>query len=79
MKLKIEVSKEDILIGTPRSAYNCPIAAALKRAFPNSHIRVAGTIFIDGRRLSLPDICNTFMVAFDANKAVEPFKFELGE
>lgn len=79
MKLKIEVSKEDILIGTPRSVYNCPVAWALKRVFPNSHVRVADTIFIDGRRFSLPAICNTFMVAFDANKAVEPFEFELGE
>lgn len=78
-KLKIEVSREDIQRGIPKSACYCPIALALKRAFPNSHIKVTGTLFIDGRRFSLPAICNTFMGAFDTNKAVEPFEFELGE
>ena len=75
----ITVTLEDIAKGERGSACSCPIALAIKRA-TNQRCHVSPTLFCFERDLydkPLPRVAGQFVIAFDGNKPVEPFSFEL--
>ena len=78
MSKTIKVTQEDIDKATPASCCYCPIARALRRAFPRRRVAV-GPIFITvGRERAYPPVkaCE-FITAFDSGRTVKPFSFKL--
>lgn len=78
--MKIEVTKEDIDMGT-RWDYNfCPIALAITRALQVGVYVANATVFCSGIALyRLPEVAIRFIEDFDCDghRAVKPFTFEL--
>lgn len=83
MKLKIEVTAEDIRQGVRNNAFNCPIAHALRRASGHNAVRVDVcdlTVNSAGeglRSAPLPPEAESFLVLFDSSLDVAPFTFEV--
>lgn len=83
MKVKIEVTKEDIKNGTPQDAGKCPIALAAKRKVKNMGWVIADRLYIDGypegeeKFIDMPKKCEAFIDKFDMVKPVKPFSFTL--
>lgn len=82
MRIKIEVTKEDIRLGAEGSSGDCPIALALKRRFlrQNLSIYVGDDVFtFDGgnRWHKLPKRASVFSTAQMHNhvEKLKPFKF----
>lgn len=77
----IEVTSEDIRYGTPQSANSCPIARAVKRAFPGVTVSVdASTIIVDGKVARTQPPQATFVRSFDDSSKrdqAKPHKFVL--
>lgn len=85
-KITVEVTQQDISKGIERSSCGCPIALALLRSAPGYSFDVGSiAVYIgySGRRISysrgavLPKKAKDFILKFDSNIRVEPFKFEL--
>lgn len=74
----IEITQNDINLGTPHSMGFCPIALAVGRKF-DTYVEVS----IDGIRIKnkyfkISQKCKSFISNFDYNiKPVYPFKFKL--
>jgi hypothetical protein len=69
----IEVTRDDIRNGIPYNSFNCPIARAVQRQFPNHPTRVFVTYMtLGGLRGELPEEAIDFIGRFD-NKL---FKWE---
>lgn len=83
--MKIRVTKEHIKKGKPEACSSCPVALALKEAFPEAHHTMAGPSQLGlmdedqgfTRLWDTPLIVREFITRFDSNKPVEPFEFEL--
>ena len=81
MKIKVQVTHEDINLGEPLCSWNCPIARAIKRAgckevqvSDRIRFRLKGEyVQVD---LKLNEEAMEFVKAFDAGKPVKPFEFE---
>ena len=80
VKMRVEVTREDIDNGTPLCMWNCAIATALRRqglavfsVLPQSGVRWAG----DGSRSILPFEAREFAALYDVGHSVAPFAFEL--
>ncbi len=84
--MKIEVTKEDIAQGAinrengfPRSL-SCPVAVAIQRATGNDAVGVGWSqCFVGKVNYAIPEEVSDKIVAFDDDKQVEPFSFELTE
>lgn len=81
MKVKIEVTREDILMGKQRSNCSCPIALAAKRIGETWNIsandisRSKDGVYVGSVRF--PAEAEDFIKNFDRDRAsVEPFSFE---
>jgi len=83
-KLKLEVTEQDILDGVKKNSACCPIALAVKRAFPdwqevevcNEGIKVLdslNTSWLTGEIEKVTD----FTEFFDAGVPMEPFTLEV--
>ena len=77
-KYHITVTQQDILCGVRGDGSACAVAVALNRALDidsaevsDRHIRV-GALAGDG-----PESINAFIQAYDDNRDVEPFEFDL--
>lgn len=82
MKLKIDVTQEDIDKGTPEKSNSCPIALALKRQLPEAEeisVDIVSDFMIDEQRYigDLPKSGEMFIQDFDNHKQVNPFSFEM--
>ncbi len=77
--MTIQVTAEDIAMGTRGWAYYCPIALAWKRQSGHRAAVSAGSLK-DTHTLqwhSLPRSAQRFIKAFDNGKPVEPFEFKI--
>jgi len=83
MKKVIEVTERDIqrskgLLKWQVSAYCCPIALAVRRAFRKTWAIGPTYIACDrGRTIGLPRKAQTFISRFDDGKSVKPIRFEV--
>jgi len=82
LRVKIEVTQEDIDRGARRSCCNCPIALAVKRLVPHcSEVDVrCGAIYAKTPELWKADASISvidFISGFDAGRPVQPFSFPL--
>lgn len=84
--VQINVTRDDIRRGQPKSFKNCPIARAVKRRLRLGHVSVAGGrvyLYDDGLELlsveDLPTRAFTFVQTIDSagRRAVKPFRFKL--
>lgn len=75
----IEVTEEDIAAGWRCWGDRCPVANALRRAFPAaSPVRVAGFYLRLGMvRIDLPDSECVAIAAFDRGLGMTPHRFEI--
>ncbi len=74
---KIEVTEKDISNGCKSSPGYCPIALAVNRQLKiNSRVGAANLSYGDGYA-KLPISAQQFIIRFDRNKIVEPFKFRI--
>lgn len=79
MSTVINVTAEDIAAGEQRECDFCPIALALRDAFPDARVISVSpdSVDLDGIEIDLPDIAVEFIHAFDGGEGGEPFSFEL--
>ena len=85
MKLKVEVTQEDIDEGVQGCPTGCPIALAVKRAcsLPKATVMVSDKIFIipwdnsERQTLSLPANGAEIVHNYDAIGVMSPFDFEI--
>jgi hypothetical protein len=79
--MKITVTEEHIRNGKPNDPYACPIAKAMRDNFPGAYISVHKTFatYWKGfkKRMSLPHKVQDIIYAYDRNKGMTPFEFEL--
>jgi hypothetical protein len=89
--MKIEVTADDIKVGKPGMAAQCPVALAVQRAVGKCFVTVAQDVSVytestfgvmRSRRADLPGIAKDFIRAFDREfysgaHAGMPFTFEL--
>jgi hypothetical protein len=74
----VDVTAEDIAQGTPRCAGMCPIALAMKRALGREDIEVRHTrASIGDEVVVLPPEAWEFILSFDHDRPVPPFRFRL--
>jgi hypothetical protein len=83
-KIKVEVSKQDIEVGTRGEPDCCPIAWALERKdFKEIYVSDAYVNFEDEKgnlhEYYLPPKALGFVKAFDKGEDVFPFEFTLGD
>jgi len=80
--MKIKVEQKHIDNGIREMCGLCPIALAIREVVPDKSIRVRWT-WVDvcdkaeDRMVTLPKSATAFIYAFDENKPVAPFEFEL--
>lgn len=82
MKVRNEVTLDDIIEGLTCSVFHCPIARAVKRNFPAYEVEVDYEYvrLEKGAKqftFRLPPEAVAFIDAFDAQQHVEPFSFDL--
>ena len=80
--LTVHVTQEDIDNGERQSCSRCPVARAIARALQVSETRVtvASRIAVFDQRvapLTTPRKVMSFITAFDGERPVEPFSFDL--
>ncbi len=77
--MKITVTNKHILLGMKRSAYECPIALALKDSGLEDPCVGEDSICIESsfEDILLPIEAVSFIKDFDQNLTVKPFSFEL--
>jgi len=67
--MKIDVLQFDLLAGLPRDSCRCPIALALKRAFPGKTVAVSREeILLDDKTFNVSKAVAEFIMDFDATK-----------
>jgi hypothetical protein len=65
-KIHVVVGRAEIISGTPEAETCCPIALALRQAFPDSNINVsAQSVRIDNLSYPLPKPAAQFVTKFD--------------
>jgi hypothetical protein len=83
--LLVSVGQNDILDGFPCSCTSCPVAIAVRRAFPwgdfgPPELTVSSKeILIDGILFHVPRSARNFIRKFDRKNKVQPFNFWLRE
>ena len=79
MKIKVEVTQEDINNGVRQDGDNCPIACALKRLVKSPEVEDDIEFDLDGIRYvaRIPDKASEFISKFDNAVNVLPFSFEI--
>lgn len=75
--MNIEITQDDINQGTPHSVVFCPIALAVGRKMDSCVEVSKGGIVVDDKCFKMTKACKSFIVDFDYNKPVNPFKFRL--
>ncbi len=81
-RIWIEVTRDDIRRGAPRSSWACPIALAIKRLFPEKYVTVGDTTIVIGKRTFLmPPLGRAFVKEFDEdpNRFFSPPSFYIQE
>lgn len=78
MKYDVHVTDSDIYYGEKRSNSNCPIALAMKRAFPNDKVSVGRDVFcVDKICLPLPLTAINFIKDHDRGYNAREFVFSV--
>ena len=81
--MKIKVTREDIEKGERRDPHSCPVGRAVSRAgIIHCCVTESAVIVPDGgpspTALLLPDVVQSWILDFDAQKPVQPISFEVG-
>lgn len=80
-KVRISVTQSDIKRGIPEKGSVCPIALSIKRKLKLKDFYVLPSAVINGednvRIADLPKEARDFIYAFDRNKEVSPFSFDI--
>jgi hypothetical protein len=80
MKIKIEVTQDDIDQGCRWSANHCPIARAVAQRFHSTQVGVNRTwIRVGSITFKTPLRAVRFIKRFDGKNLVKPFKFNITE
>lgn len=81
MQLTIDVTAEDIRLGSPQHSCKCPIARAFKRATGETVQVGNGSVSKQTKsgylRTHLPWEARQFITLFDVGREVEPITFEV--
>lgn len=81
MKIKVQVTQDDINKGERCSYLHCPVARGMHRAIGTIvGITPMRARFLDDgspKEVALPNIAADFIIAFDSERAVTPFEFEI--
>lgn len=78
MKIKIEVTQEDIDKGTRRDSQRCMAAQCLLRMYPDSDVAVGSfAIWVDNKAFIPDETFRQKINAYDYGMVVEPFTAEL--
>ena len=84
--MQINVTQEDIDRGIPQCALSCPVARAVRAAFPTALYATATHMFISilndtntFQHWNTPESVSEFVKTFDNLQDVQPFSFELQE
>ena len=84
MKIKVEVTQEDIAKGVRADCDFCPVALALRRATgwiwavrKMRAERFSYFVFVPHLVVALPHVVETFIDTFDKSGEGSPFSFEL--
>lgn len=75
--MKIHVTEDDIRNGTRCNKLGCPVAKALKKAFPQFKWNVDEKFLHRRKKIKTPKSVAKFIACFDEAKEVEPFSFIL--
>jgi len=82
MRVKIEVTQEDIDKGSRESETHCPVARAVKRAIPWFNVRAGNSVlYLDNKsgqpvcKVCLPFRAQDFIERFDNRVEVRPETF----
>lgn len=79
----IEVTEADIQVGQRKNCFDCPIALAVRRAYPeitNPEFNISVGVrhgFVGNARFWMPTEAAEFIKKFDAGETVEPFSFQV--
>jgi len=75
--VNVKVTEYDIKNGVPAVPHGCPIAHAIRRAYPGHRIQVRDAGFYwDSNYLPLPMVALDFITDFDRRLSVTPIEFE---
>ena len=80
--IEIEVTKEDIEQGTPRSSDGCAMALALHREIPDGEVNCVHELYADlsNGYINFPEKARKFIRAFDS-RSIDPedapFRFDM--
>ena len=80
--MRITVTQDHIDKGTPCKSTSCPVALALRVAFPDEFLifateEEATLLGLDGvRTIALPDAARDFISDFDVDRTGVPFQFD---
>jgi hypothetical protein len=77
MRVRVEVTKDDISRGDPGNCLGCPIALALLRCGLRCVVVRDDVIRVGGRECDMPSAASEFVQMFDARADVAPFAFDL--
>jgi hypothetical protein len=75
----IKVTRNDISRGESHSCSLCPVARAIRRAFPGKTVTVGcALVNVDGyRTIELPPMVRNFIRDFDSKRPVTPISFRI--
>lgn len=78
-KVVVKVTRKHIVRGKQDNAVFCPVALALKEAFPNLRCVLVDTKTVSFRNgwAQLPRRVINFIKRFDNTKSVKPFSFSI--
>lgn len=78
-KIRVNVTKTDIKMGTPNKMDSCPVALACKRAGMRGVSIYDSIVFCRGNRAYVAEnyAVESFVVAFDKGNNVKPFSFTI--
>ena len=79
MKIRIDVTEDDIKNGRRGHGEKCPVALACQRVNVKnfSSVEFGAVSFNDGKMISHSCEVQEFVQRFDSGKEVQPFSFEL--
>ena len=78
--MKIKVTADHIVHGTPGECTSCPIALAIREQYGYDNVGVTDTLAeVEGDYILLPAEAQRFVYRFDQGLSVDPFEFDLGE
>jgi hypothetical protein len=79
--IHVKVLQHHIDLGVRKNAFHCAVALAIKEQYPEMGVVSVGvSLYADHKyRGAIPPEAMEFISAFDRNRMVEPFEFDIDE